>query len=174
MWPLGVEARLADALTLGRAMLAAPVAAVVWWGWWTPATLLLAAAWWSDFLDGHLARRADGDTRLGKWDLGVDTVVGGAAVVGLVGGGHIGWMWGVGVGVMGAGFVVTHNPALGMLVQAVGYGVVLWISASHSTGGLTVAVLTIVAILILNRSRFARWVLPTFFQGLVGRRHRRL
>lgn len=162
---------LADGLTAGRALLSVPLAAVAWSGAWTEACLLLAASWWSDLLDGRLARRSGGATRLGRWDLAADTAVGAGLLVGLVGGGHVPMPWWGGAGVLlAAGYVALRNPALGMLLQAIAYGPTLWFGAVERSPGFGVAVLSIVAIAVVDRARLLGYVLPTFFGGIVGRR----
>jgi hypothetical protein len=162
---------VADGLTAGRALLSVPLAVVAWSGAWTGACLLLAASWWSDLLDGRLARRFGGATRLGRWDLAADTAVGAGLLVGLVGGGHVPAPWWGGAGALfAAGYVGLRNPAPGMLLQAIAYGPTLWFGAVERSPGFGVAVLTIVAIAVVDRARLVGYVLPAFFGGLVGRR----
>lgn len=162
--------RAADSLTAGRALLALPVALVAWTGDWTAATLLLSAAWWSDFLDGRLARRAPVPTRLGQWDLAADTAVGAGLLTGLVGGGHLPPLTGAAGALLGIGFVMLGNAALGMVLQALAYGPVLWMAAWQGSPGFVVAALTISAIGVWDRARLLEYVLPTFFAGILGRR----
>lgn len=162
----------ADALTFGRAVLAAPVGITAWAGNWTATALLLAVAWWSDLLDGIASRHAGGVTRLGGWDLGADTLVGAGVLTGLIVGRHAPTVWGVVGAVLGVGFVLLRNPALGMLLQALAYGLALFLILRHSPVGFGLAGVTIVAIAILGRSRLFGFVLPAFFSGVIGRRWR--
>ncbi len=76
-------ARSADVLTAGRMLLALPMGLAAYSAGWRATALLLSLSWWSDFLDGRLARRAGGSTRLGAWDLAADTLVGAGLLVGV-------------------------------------------------------------------------------------------
>ena len=169
----GAWGRTADVLTVARALSALPLALSAWAGNWTLATLLLGAAWWSDFFDGRLARRAGGSTRLGRWDLPADTVVGAGLLAGLVAGSHLSPVLGVLGAALGVGYVVLGNASLSMLLQALAYGPVLWFAATGRSFGFAVAVLTIVAIGVWDRDRLVGWVLPTFFAGILGKRGKR-
>ncbi len=158
-------ARLADSLTAFRFALSVPVALATASGRWNVVGLLLASSWLSDFFDGRLARRGGGG-RLGARDLDADTVVGAAAVLGLAWGGrlHVG---AVAVAVVcGVGYAVLRNGSLAMITQAVGYGGALWWMYREGRPGLLVALLTIVFIAARDADRFARHVLPAFFEGL--------
>jgi phosphatidylglycerophosphate synthase len=160
----------ADALTLGRLILVIPLGISAFFGEWTATAVLLSGGWWSDFLDGKLARRASQPTMLGTWDMAVDTTVGAGLVAGLALGGHLP-IW---VGIVGAVLAVAaaswRNLSLAMLLQALGYGPVLWFALQASLVGFTVAVATIVVIALIDWRRLVEWTLPTFFRGLLGRR----
>jgi phosphatidylglycerophosphate synthase len=137
--------------------------------------VLLSAAWMTDLADGRLARRAASATRLGPWDPIADATVGMGVLVGLIVAGRVGIVpWLVIGGVLFAGFIVTRNLALGMVVQALAYGlfiVELAIDAPHALWmpGATAAVIG-----IADAGRFVDEILPNFFSGLglAGRRHR--
>lgn len=128
--------------------------------------LLLAASWWSDFFDGRLARRATEETRFSKFDLVADTFVGVAVVIGMLLGGHVPWVVGVGAGSLLAGYVMLGNASLGMLVQAIGYGIALILASNSGGPGFQVAVTTIALIAVAGFSRFRDATLPEFFGGL--------
>jgi phosphatidylglycerophosphate synthase len=162
-------ARWADLLTGGRILMALPLGVAGYGGNITATAVLLSLAWWSDFLDGRLARRAGGGTRLSGWDLGADTLVGAGLMTGLVAGGHILVPWGVAAALLGLGYIAFDNPSLGMLLQAIAYGSALWLAAGQATFGLVVAVATIAAITILSLPRLFGYLLPTFFRGLLGK-----
>lgn len=164
--------RAADALTASRALVSIPLALVTTRGKWAATAVLLCAAWWSDFLDGRLARRAAAPTRLGDWDLTADTVVGAGLVVGLVAGGHLPLLWGVVAALFGAGFILTGNEAHSMLLQAMGYGPALWLIAGTTVAGSALVGVTLASIAIVDCSRLFEYVLPSFFAGISGRRHR--
>ncbi len=161
-------ARWADLLTGGRLIATLPLAYAAYRASWGTLALLLAAAWWSDHFDGVLARRAGSGTRFAGWDLRVDTAVGGSIVAGLVAGGHISAWHALVLAALAAGFVVLNNPAWSMLLQAVGYGWSLWFTFRHHTAAFGVLVVSIGSIALLGRSRLFGYVLPAFFQGIVG------
>jgi hypothetical protein len=167
VWPRSAAA--ADALTAGRAALALPLAVFANAGRWAVVAVLLSIAWLSDYLDGRLARRAGGGTRLGRWDLAADTTVGAGLLAGLVAGGHLaGWVGLAGAG-LGIGFFFLSNPALGMLLQTIAYGTALWFAAGEAVAAFAVAVVTIAGITAVSLPRLFGYVLPAFFNGLRGR-----
>ncbi len=163
-------ALLADCLTALRAGFAAPL---FWFAAnerFDIAAGLLAFAWWSDLLDGRFARRSEQPTRLGPWDLTVDTLVGAAVLAGLVSSGAVTFLpWGLIGAAMLLGFLVWHNPALGMLVQAVAYGFLLAEVWARERPWILLLVATIGGILVLDIHRFWRVTLPNFFAGVTGR-----
>ena len=161
--------RAADLLTAGRALLAVPLGISASSGSWTATAALLVLSWWSDFLDGRLARRSGGHSRLGGWDLAADTAVGAGLLVGLLVGEHVPMLWGVVGGALGAGFVILRNPAFGMLLQATAYGPALWFVGHESLAILALMAITIAVIAVLDASRLFRYVLPSFFGGIIGR-----
>ncbi len=164
-----LTARLADGLTAGRIILAAPLAVVAARGWWYGVAVLLSLAWWSDFGDGRLARKVPGETRLGQVDLVADTLVGAVLLGGMVAGGYVQLGWTIAGTVLGAGYLLRRNPAWGMLLQAIGYGNALWQIGLNARPALGLALGTVAAIVVLDRSRLFGFVLPTFFDGLMGR-----
>ena len=163
--------RTADALTAGRLVLSVPLGAAAAAGWWNSTTVLLVVAWWSDFLDGRLARRSSAQTRLGDWDLAADTAVGAGLLAGLAVGGHVPALWAAAGALLGLGFLVLRNPALGMLLQAIAYGPTLWLAARHGRPAFILALATIAVIAVLDVRRLFDFLLPAFFRGVVGRRN---
>ena len=164
--------RAADLLSAGRALLGVPLGISASSGSWFAVAALLILSWWSDFLDGRLARRSGGRTKLGDWDLAADTTVGAGLLLGLVVGDHVPMLWGLAGGVLGAGFVVLRNPAFGMLLQAMAYGPALWFVGHESLPALALVAVTITVIAVLDASRLFGSVLPAFFGGILGRRER--
>ncbi len=166
------RARVADALTGSRFLLAFVVIPVVDAGAWRTAAVVVAAAWWTDYLDGKIARGTTG-TRLGSWDPYADTAVGVGIVLGLVAGGHVpGLPWLIAVAGLVGVYLITRNFAFGQLAQAIGYGPLLWYAAIEDAVAIVVLVGTIVAIGILDARRFVTHTLPTFFEGVRLRRPR--
>lgn len=163
-----LAARLADGLTAGRIVLAAPLAVTAASGWWYSVAVLLFFAWWSDFFDGRLAQRAPGETKLGQLDLTADTLVGGVLLAGLFAGGYVALGWALAGAVLAVGYGLRRNPAWGMLLQAIGYGNALWQIGWHARPALALTGGTVVSIAIIDRSRLFGYVLPAFFAGLVG------
>jgi hypothetical protein len=98
----------------------------------------------------------------------VDTAVGAGAVIGFT---ALGWVppW-LGVGlvlVLGAAFIVTENEAMSMLLQATGYGLVLWRTlADREPVAFGWLVAVIAAIGFTNRRIFWERSLPTFVNGI--------
>lgn len=158
---------VADGLTAARTMLAVGIAALVADDSIDAAALVLAIAWLTDALDGPLARHADAPTRLGDWDMPADVSVGAGMLVGL---GFAGTMplWLVITLLIGAGggFIFLRSPALGMILQAVAYGVFLWRLWSEGAPTRWVPVAVAGTIGVLDFRRLTRIVLPEFFRGV--------
>jgi phosphatidylglycerophosphate synthase len=157
---------LADGLTAARAISVLPL-------FWATATEaigiaagLLAVAWWTDFFDGRFARSTTFPTRLGPWDLLIDTMVGAALLAGLVASGLIeGVPWGlIGLALFGW-YLWQHNPSASMTFQALAYGVFLVTVWSKAPAWIGVLVATIGGIMALDWNRFVGTTLPTFFAG---------
>jgi hypothetical protein len=161
-------AALADVLTAGRVPLAVAIAAAIGLGDALVAgALLLCVAWVTDFLDGRLARRSGGETRLGDWDAKVDAAVGIGVTLGLVGARRAGvFPWLVLVLVLLVAFWVTGNLSLGMVLQAIAYGLLIVELAQDAPEVLWVMGATVGLIGVADGRRFAEVVLPTFFGGL--------
>ena len=159
---------VADALTALRLPLALVIAAVLGLGdGLVVAAAMLSLAWLSDFADGRLARRSGRTTTLAKWDPIADAVVGLGVLVGLVVGGRVSvFPWLVLCALVMAAFLATHNLALGMVVQAVAYGLFIVELAIDAPRALWMLGATAGFIGIADAKRLASVVLPTFFSGL--------
>lgn len=165
-----LHGRTADGLTAYRAFVAVALVPVLGARRVALAAALLGTGWISDFLDGRAARASAGPTRLGRTDLWVDTLVGAGAVLGCVAAGWMPAPLGVGlVALLVAGFALTRNEALSMLLQATGYGLVLWRTWAS---GHTLALLWLLAIIatigVVNRRIFWERSVPTFLGGLAA------
>lgn len=128
----------------------------------------MGAAWISDFADGRVARASGETTVLGQWDLDADTAVGAGIVLGLTVSGWLEWWLGIGlVALLGGAFFLTRNEAMSMLVQAIGYTLLLWRTWSdgHALAlGWLVAIVAVIA--VWNRRIFLQRSLPTFLDGI--------
>lgn len=158
----------ADALTAVRVPLAFGIALVIGLGDAIAAgAILLAVAWLSDVADGRLARRSAGHTALGPWDPIVDALVGLGVLLGLAVAERVMiFPWLPLAAVLLAAFLVTRNLALGMVLQAVAYGLLIVELAVDAPGALWVLGITAAVIGVLDARRLVEVVLPTFFSGL--------
>ena len=164
---------LADGLTTSRFVLALLIAA--WLGFadaLTAAAFMLSVAWVTDYADGALARRSGGGTVMGKWDPVADATVGVGVIVGLSISGRAGtFPWLLLASVLMVAFLVTRNLSLGMVLQAVAYGLLIVELPMDAPGALWMLGTTAAVIGIADGRRFTEVVLPTFFSGLgLGRR----
>jgi phosphatidylglycerophosphate synthase len=162
-------ARAADALTLARAMLAVALAGAVAAHRMDVAAWLLAAAWCSDAGDGRLARAAEKPTRLGGFDLPIDTAVGAGLLVGMALSGHVPVLVAAGlIIVLGGGFLALGNAALSMALQAVAYAsflVALWSAAPVARW----VPLSVIAVLfVVELRRLLTVVIPAFLTDLAA------
>jgi phosphatidylglycerophosphate synthase len=157
---------IADWLTAARALLVVPLFLATTAGAIDVATVLLVLAWWTDFLDGRFARSTPTPTRLGPWDLMIDTMVGAALLGGLLAAGELGgWIWG-GIGlVLFVWYLLSRNAAVAMTFQALAYGVFLAEAFQTERAWIGLPIATIVGIATLGWSRFVGTTLPTFFTG---------
>jgi phosphatidylglycerophosphate synthase len=159
-------ALIADALTAARAALALTLVWLVGTARLTAAAVALAAAWATDALDGAFAAAAEGETRLGPWDLPVDVLVGAAVLAGLgLGGAAPGPIVLAVLVVFGSAFLLLRNPFPGMVLQAVAWASILWRFWAERIGAGWIPVAVAGVIGIAERRRFARVVLPAFFRG---------
>ena len=159
-------ARTADVLTTTRIVLAVASGILAAERAFEAATIALSVAWITDFLDGRVARRTSEPTRLADYDMAVDTFVGAMLVAGVgVAGVLPAWIAITALAVFGVGYLVLRQPALGMTLQGVGYGALLWHLWSQRNATLWVAVLTIATIAAFEGRKLVRVVLPEFFRG---------
>jgi len=131
---------------------------------------LVGLAWLSDFLDGRAARASSMPTRLGAYDLWVDTLVGAGALIGFVAWGWVPWIAGAGaVVVLVAAFAMTRNEAFSMLLQAIAYALLLWRTWRDGPPGALAWLLAIILfVAVVNRRVFWERSLPTFLGGMAG------
>lgn len=107
---------------------------------------------------------------MGALDLWADTFVGAGAVLGFVAWGWIPAVVGVRiVAVLLASFALTRNEALSMILQAIGYALVLWRTWRDAPTVALVWLVGIIAVIAtVNRRVFWERSLPTFLGGLAG------
>jgi hypothetical protein len=162
---LGVAA---DSLTTWRLAVAVALVPILGAGWIALGAALLGTAWLSDFLDGRAARASAGQTRLEDFDLWADTCVGAGALLGFTVWGWVPPAIGLGLtAVLLAAFALTRNEAMSMLLQATGYGLVLWRTWQDGhIVSLWWLVSVIVVIAFMNRQIFWERTLPTFLGGM--------
>lgn len=159
-------ARTADGLTATRIALAVAIGILAAERAFEAATISLCVAWITDFLDGRVARRTPEATRLGDYDMAVDTFVGAMLVAGVGVGGIVpAWIAIAALAVFGVGYLVLRQAALSMALQGVGYGALLWQLWAQRNATLWVAVATIVTIAAFEGRKLVRVVLPEFFHG---------
>lgn len=165
-----VLGRTADGLTLARLVIAVVLVPVLGAHHAAAAAVLVGAAWLTDFFDGRAARAADGLTRLGAFDLWVDTLVGAGLLLGFVAWGWLPALVGVSLAVvLFAAFAFTRNEALSFLLQAIGYGLLLWRVWRDGPAGALVWMLGIILFLaVVNRRVFLGKAVPTFLNGMAA------
>lgn len=162
-------AALADTVTALRLATAAALLPLAWRGWWTAVGVLLAGAWVGDVLDGRLARRSGGATRLGRWDLPADTAVGAALLVGLVAHGTIPWIPGVAALLVFGGLFLAGNVAAAMLLQLAGFLPFLQIAWTRRPPLWWVPFATVALVAVVNWRRLFFVAIPAFLRGVSGR-----
>lgn len=165
----------ADVLTLGRILVAVALVPVLGARRTAVGAGLVGSAWLSDFLDGRAARASAGPTSLGRFDLWADTLVGAGAVLGFVAWGWLPPVLGVGLAVaLLATFALTGNEATSMVLQAMGYALVLWRTWRDGHAAALVWLLAIIVVVaIVNRRVFWERSLPTFLSGIAALFRRR-
>ncbi|MEX2557150.1 MAG: CDP-alcohol phosphatidyltransferase family protein [Actinomycetota bacterium] len=162
--------RTADGLTFSRLVIAIVLVPVLGAHNAAAAAVLVGAGWLTDFLDGRAARAAEGHTRLGPFDLWVDTLVGAGVLLGFVAWGWVPALVGVSlVVVLFAAFAFTRNVALSFLLQAIGYTLLLWRTWQDGAHGALVWLLGIITFLaVVNRKQFLGNAVPTFLKGMAA------
>lgn len=161
-----VAGSTADALTASRLALAPVLGLTVALGEYNAGAVLLSWAWLSDALDGRVARLTERHTRLGRWDLVVDTTVGASLVAGLATAGAVPLVLTVAAGLLAVGFIVLRNAALSMAVQAIGYGLFLLLAWRDAASLRWLPILTAALIAVADWHRLIHDVLPAFFHGI--------
>jgi hypothetical protein len=145
------------------------LALVVFWvvgtgnlGW---GAAFMTLAWLTDSLDGRLARSTSHPSRLGAWDLRVDTTFAIGLLLGLGTAERVPWL--LVAGVLGLALVTMAigNPAPGMLMQGFSYGWLLVLLFIERPIGWWLPVAGALLLMILDWHRFTRVVLPAFFKG---------
>lgn len=160
----------ADGLTLSRLVVAVALIPVLGTRRTVLGAALVGSAWMSDFLDGRAARASSGPTRMGGADLWVDTLVGAGAMLGFVAWGWVPPVVGIGLVVLLIGaFAALRNEAMSMLLQATGYGLVLWRTWRDGHALVLLGLLAVIATIgIVNRRIFWERSLPTFLGGMAS------
>lgn len=111
----------ADALTATRLVAAVAVVFLLPADDWTLPALLVSLVWLTDLLDGRLARLSNRATRLGRYDMVVDTVFGAGMVVGLLAARLLPIWAGLGAIVVFGAIYAAGNVAAAMLLQLTGF-----------------------------------------------------
>jgi phosphatidylglycerophosphate synthase len=162
--------RTADGLTFARLVIAVLLVPVLGAQHSAAAAVMVGAAWLTDFFDGRAARAAMGQTRLGAFDLWVDTLVGAGLLLGFVAWGWVPALVGVSlVVVLFTAFAFTRNEALSFLLQAIGYGLLLWRTWQDGAYGALAWLLGLIVFLaVVNRRQFLGNAVPTFLKGMAA------
>ncbi len=163
------RALVADLLTITRAGLAVLVIPAIWSGRLELAALIVSMAWLTDFLDGRLARMASDETRMGPWDLTVDTLFGAGLLVGLAGAHVVPVLFAVVAIVALGGWFVTGNPTASMLLQLAGFLPLLRLLWLERPDAWWLPFLTAALIGLADWRRLLTINIPLFLRGLIGR-----
>ena len=159
----------ADSLTALRLVIALALAPLVILGLWSVVAIMISVAWVTDFADGRFARMAEGGTRLGRWDMSIDTAVGASLLVGLMLHGVVPDLVGLGLlGVLGL-LHAAGNIAASMLLQLAGFLptlLILW-EDRPDWWWAPFASLAVIAIFDWRRLVFSN--IPAFARGVTGR-----
>jgi phosphatidylglycerophosphate synthase len=162
-------ARTADALTAGRAVLAIAALVLLAEGALGAAAVVVAVGWLTDAADGALAKAAGGGTRLGEWDMPVDTAVGAGVLAGLA---LHGWfppvLAVILLTVLGIAYLYFRNPAIAQALQAVAWAALFWRLWTERSPWGWVPVAVAAGIGVAERRRFTGVVLPAFFRGVAS------
>ena len=156
-------ARTADHLTLVRLPLSALLVVVIGSARLLQAAAILIFCWITDSLDGILARRAPGMTRLGAWDPIFDGMTGVGLMAGMVLGGYVPAAWLVPSLVLGGLLLSVRSLASGMLLQGMAYCWFFWTLAAEDRGALNLVLVAIAVAAITHGHRIPRVLIPRFF-----------
>lgn len=158
--------RTADSLTLARIPLAVMISVVIAANRLFAGAVLLVCAWITDTLDGILARRAPGKTRLGPWDSTADGMISMGLMTGLVLGGYLPSLWLIPVAVLGGLLLLVRSLASGMLLQAMAYGWFVRIAVAEDRTARNLTIAAILAAAVVYGHRVPRVLIPRFFRDL--------
>ncbi|MDX1469120.1 MAG: CDP-alcohol phosphatidyltransferase family protein [Acidimicrobiia bacterium] len=164
-----VLAKIADGLTLLRLAIAIVLAPLVTVGLWSTVAILMALAWATDFADGRIARMAGGGTRLGRWDMSIDTAVGASLLLGLIFQGVVPDWVGFALLVIFGFLHLKGNIAASMLLQLAGFAPTLLILWEDRPDGWWSPFVAIVLIAVFDWRRLFFTNIPAFVRGLGGR-----
>jgi len=161
-------AAIADGLTALRLIAAMVLLVFAWSGIWQGVAVTLTVAWLSDFLDGRMARQANGLTKLGPFDLPADTAVGAGLLIGLIGAGEIPAWLGIGALVLFGAVYAAGNLAASMLLQLSGFLPTLWVLWRYRPPAWWLPVVTALGIAILDWEQLMKVNIPGFIRGITG------
>jgi cardiolipin synthase len=163
---------LADTLTVSRVLLGL---FILWLGVTggrdalSVATTLLILAWLTDLLDGAVARRdrSGRQTWVGEHDLQADMSVGLGVLGYLTFAGFLPPWAGVSYLLISAVLLwITRSGAVGMAVQALPYGLMLYLAMRHAPLVGSVAIAYLLSVVIVTWPRFPKQTVPSFLRGM--------
>lgn len=161
-----VVARAADTLTAVRVPLAVLLALVLAAERLMSGVVILICAWITDTLDGILARRAPGMTRLGLWDAYADGAVAVGLMAGLVWGGYTPTVWLLPMLVLAGLLFSVRSLAAGLLLQGMAYGWLIRVVVTEDRAARDLLLAAIVAAVIIYGHRVPLVLIPRFFADL--------
>ena len=156
-------ARTADQLTMSRLPLAGLLVIVIASARLALAAGILILCWITDTLDGILARRVPGMTKLGAWDPIFDGMMAMGLMAGMVLGGYVPVVWLAPALVLGGLLLRVRSLASGMLLQGMAYAWFLWTLAAEDRAALNLVLFAIGVAAITHGHRIPRVLLPRFF-----------
>lgn len=163
---------LADTLTLSRVLLGL---LILWSGIsggreaLSLAAWLLIVAWLTDLLDGALARRdrSGRQTWVGEHDLQADMSVSLGVLGYLTFAGFIPPWAGLAYLLISAVLLwITRSSAVGMVLQAPPYGLMLYLALHHGLLVGSVAIAYLLLVIIVTWPRFPKQTVPGFLRGM--------
>lgn len=159
-------ARTADQLTFSRLPLAVLLVVVIASARPVLAAGILILCWITDTLDGILARRAPGMTRLGAWDPIFDGIMALGLIVGMVFGGYLPAVWLAPSLLLGGLLVRVRSLASGMLLQGMAYAWFLRTLAVEDRDALAMVLPAIGVAAVTHGHRIPRVLIPRFLADL--------
>ena len=164
--PTTTVARTADQLTIARLPLSALLVVLIASARLGLAAGILILCWITDTLDGILARRAPGMTRLGAWDPVFDGMMGLGLMAGMVLGGYVPAVWLAPSLLLGGLLLRVRSLASGMLLQGMAYAWFLVTLAAEDRDALNLVLFAIGVAAITHGHRIPRVLIPRFFADL--------